>query len=315
VTFYVIVKKPEEKKIKFKIRVRDYETGDTIPGAKVVIYADKNKVGEQLTGSDGVTPDWFYVKEGAWVTGTVEKKGYVTANIEGFYATKDYDGQTITVYLTPETLKGDLTIVVKDYAGNRIDATVWMWVDGKWANEKKTVNGEVTYKDLPYGSYKFKAKSDKYGDKIFVVTLDEPEKTYEVQLGSPMAKVEFYVYHKTDKKPIVGASVHLWSKETGFDKTLTTGSDGHADFGEVNPGFYEYEITKEGYVPYKSHKTFEAGKTYTIEVYMITEEEAKYPQWVVMLAQLLGISPEQARLFIMGLLALIVLSFVMSIFK
>jgi len=94
-TFYLNV----IKKTKFKFKVRDKETGKTIAGATVTIYADGAFVDSKTTNSYGET-DWFEVTGDPWITGKVTAPGYKDYDIEGFYAHTVKD-QTVTVYLEP----------------------------------------------------------------------------------------------------------------------------------------------------------------------------------------------------------------------
>jgi len=310
--FYV---KVIEALVKFKIKVRDKKTGDPIQDAKVTIYADGTFVGTKYTDSNGET-DWFEVDMNAWVTGEVEKSGYVKSSISGFTATKDYDGQTITVYLTPEELKGDIKIIVYNWKGELEDANVYRKVDGKWGDFRTTKDGVVVYGDLPYGTYEFKVSDPIYGEKTFVVTLDEPLKEVTVTIGSPKARVKFYVYYMLagKKEPLVGAEVHMWCDEIGYDKTLIVDSSGYADFGEVEPcHIYQYKVTKTGYVPYESQIHPAEGKSHEIEVKMITEEEAECPPLFRAVANLLGMSCDEARALVFGIAGLFVVAFILGV--
>jgi len=311
--FYVKV--VEENIIKIRFKVRDADTSDPLSEAKVVVYADGEKVGEDYTDSEGLT-DWFTVDEGAWVTGEISKSGYVTAELKGFMATMDYDEQTITVYLTPETLKGDIKIIVYNWKGELEDANVYRKIDGKWGDFRTTKDGVVVYGDLPYGTYEFKVSDPIYGEKTFIVTLDEPLKEVTVTIGSSKASVKFYVYYELagKKEPLVGAEVYMWCDEIGYDKTLVVDTNGYADFGEVEPcHIYQYKVTKTDYVPYESQIHPAAGKSHEIEVKMITEEEAECPPLFRAVANLLGMSCDEARALVFGIVGLFVVAFILGV--
>jgi len=126
-------------KIKFKVKVRDYDTGNAISGAEVTIYADGSLVGTKYTGSNGET-DWFEVEENAWVTGNVEKSGYITTDVKGFTATYTYDGDTITVYMRKKEVYVRFKVKVRDKdSGETIkSAMVKIYADDSLVGTKYT---------------------------------------------------------------------------------------------------------------------------------------------------------------------------------
>jgi len=316
--FYV---KVVEALVKFKIKVRDRTTGDPIKGAVVTIYANGRSLGSKSTNEYGET-DWFYANLNDWITGEVSKEGYVKVTISGFYATQDMDGKTITVYLTPEEVKGKLILKVIDIWNKPVKGakvSIYDSASGMWISVGNTDEDGVVTTELAYGSYRIKAEHPTYGSKVQVITVDEKEEYATIVLGSERASIKFIIYHPVGafwREP-VQATVRLWCEETGYDQTKVATIQGDvavADFGEVEANHtYKYRVEAEGYVPYESSIYAEKGMSYEIEVKMITEEEAKCPGWLGAIASLLGITCEQARMLVMGIVGLFIFALVLGI--
>jgi len=187
---YKVFEVDKISKIRFKIKVRDYDTGNVISGAKVTIYADGSLVGTKYTNTYGET-DWFEVEENAWVTGKVEKSGYITTEISGFTATSTYDGDTLTVYMRKETVYIRFKIKVRDKdTGNTIaNAMVKIYADGSLVGTKYTntygetdwftvkegvwVTGEVTASGYKKGTISGFYATSTYDGKTITVYLEK----------------------------------------------------------------------------------------------------------------------------------------------
>lgn len=305
----------------FKIKVKDFDTGELLEGVSVRKYADEVDIGTKETDADGLT-GWFEADIGSWITGKTTIEGYNPYIPLGWHFSEDLNGETITEYLT--TGKGDVEITVKEIVtGSALkDAIVYRKnpATGEWSEWLFTGDDyKAIFKDLPHGSHTFKASHKVYGDKIVSISHHEDVTEHTITLGAEKSGVRFWVVHPTSegKEPLAGAKAHLWSEETGFDETKTADAEGYVDFGEVEPGYYEYHVEHTPHwQTFDDATTFVIGKWYEIEIKLFTlEEEDECPGWLRIIADFLGVTCKQARLLVYAIIAAIAIALVLSIIK
>ncbi|MEM2191361.1 MAG: hypothetical protein QW540_08045 [Archaeoglobaceae archaeon] len=177
------------RKIQFKIKVRDWNTGNVISGASVTIYADGNNLGTKTTDANGET-DWFTARVNAYITGTVTASGYKTTSITGFYLNETYDNKAITVYME---------LVSPPYP------------------YPKFVNAYILYNGAPYYP----------GETVDVAVGDSIEAIARVKNEGESGTVYFWVYDANTNQILKSTSKTMAKNETSdlsISLTLATGS-------------------------------------------------------------------------------------------
>ncbi|MEM1562922.1 MAG: hypothetical protein QXV75_08075 [Candidatus Bathyarchaeia archaeon] len=299
-------------KVLIRYRVKDWSTDQPVSGATVTLYADGTLVGTKTTDENGET-DWFSVKVNSWLTGKITKSGYADYDITGPYITPEFDNQTFTVFMSPSNLYSTVTFVTKNLQGQPIkDAEIF--VNGKSIG-KTDENGQLV-KQLNYGAYKVIAKHSLYGEKEVNITVAMPAMTVEIVMGSMGVDFQFIIYHPVGafwREPLYNAKVTLWCDEIGFREekiaTVPPNSDvAIAEWKDLQGNLmYYYTVEADGYQPIRSSIYAETGKVYRIQCEMRTIEEGQCPGWLRALSSALGLSCEQGKWLIIGLIVLAII--------
>ena len=65
-------------------------------------------------------------------------------------------------------------------------------------------------------------------------------------------RIEFTVLDKDTNSPVQGAKVRVWREDTDWEYEGYTDAYGQLVIDNVEVATYKYEITKQGYEPYRS---------------------------------------------------------------
>ena len=225
------------------VTVTRINDGQPIDGAHVEISGPESRHG--TTDASGVT-NFRGVCPGQYtVTGS---KAHHTTETTSATLTTGTTG-TATLQLTAHV---DLVVTVTDQAAGSPIRGATVRITGPQTQEAQTdASGAGRFVGIATGTYQIEATQTAYRTGGASVIVREGSTAQTVALTSS-AGLAGRVTDSNDRRPIAGATVTLQlnatlTQPTGTSRTTTTDADGRYDFGEVDPGQYEVQASKDGH--------------------------------------------------------------------
>ena len=250
-----VVIEVEKEKGGLNIIVRDKDTDELIPGAKVEVYDEAgNKVGEGITDENGNLivedlPIGDYTIKVTEVPDGYNKPDDKTASVE--------EEKLTDVIIEVEKKKGDLDILVKDKDTEEPIPGAEVVIkdkDGNIVAEGITdENGNLIVEDLPIGDYTVEVKDvpdgyNKPDDKDVTVKEDETTEVIIV-VEKQKGDLEILIQDKDTKEPIPGAKVEIYDEDGNKVGEGTTDENGNLIVEDLPIGDYTIKVTEvpDGY--------------------------------------------------------------------
>ena len=271
----------EKKKGDLDITVKDKDTDEPIPGAKVeILDKDGNKVSEGTTDENGKLiiedlPIGDYTIKVTEVPDGYNKPDDTTVTVE--------EDKTTDVVITVEKQKGDLDITVKDKDTDELIPNAKVEIldkDGNKVGEGITdENGKLIIEDLPIGDYTIKVTEvpDGYNKPDDTIVTVEDEKITEtvIKIEKQKGNLKVTVVDKESKLPLENALVAIVDKDGNIVKTTKTDSNGNVYLEAILAGTYTVEVLEapDGYTAPAATQVVVENKKTTEHIIELTRDK------------------------------------------
>ena len=252
------------------VTVRDKNTKDPIPGAKVQIVDKKGNVIDTIITDENGRIHKPNLPIGDYVVKVIEvPEGYTPPDNQNATIKKNETTQKI---FELDKEKGALEVIVRDKETKEpIPGATVQVIDknGKViANIVTDKDGKVNKGDLPEGDYTVKVTRVPDGYNIpddQIATIKKGETTQKIfELEKAKGNLEVIVRDKDTKEPIPGATVEIVDKDGKVIDTIVTDENGQIKKPNLPIGDYVIKVTKvpEGYnPPADQNATIKRGET------------------------------------------------------
>lgn len=264
---------------KIQITKKDSKTGATLQGAVFNLYQNGEVIASATTDENGVADFGEFMSGDYMIKEVTAPTNYVLSEQE-YNFTLAHDKPYIKT-ITNEHVKGKLQITKKDSttSAKLQNAVIALYnADGQEVGrETSDESGVVTFDNLEFGNYTYKEITAPTGyvlsTKVTNVTIQSAT-TVTSTLTNTKSKPPVKVY-KSDmdtKKPLAQATFVLKKANGTYIKTITTGTDGYANVGNLEYGDYTLTetVAPTGYIKTSSPVAFtidataEGGKTINV---------------------------------------------------
>lgn len=313
------------------------KTSSAMAGAEYTLYRNGTKVTTYTVGNNGkfITDEYPCTESDSVYTlkETKAPEGYqldsTTYSLTTGYSHYSKATNSFTVAVSDQVIKGKIQVekqAVNTVSGEKkpeegATYQVWLKSAGSFnaadADHRDTItigaDGKGTSKDLPYGTYCIQQKTGWAGyeldSTIYEAAITENGDTVTKDTGKNALSYENNIWTgeltilKVDgdtSTPLSGAVFELKGSD-GYSKTVTTGNDGKAVFGDLVYGVtYEWQETKapHGYVLDSNNKGIWSveAKDATIEV---TAKDVRRPGTIIVTKQNTDGTPLPGAVFLL----------------